>query len=206
VRSISDPIWSPDGTALILTGHYWEWTDTLWLDPVAPDPSEANLHDVSDELWITGAWARDSQSILFSGTDYSIFSDLVQVERDSNYSKQLLAGETEGLFIYNAQELPEGIAFLAYHDPQETQLFFGNQTENGFVYAPAGPNRYLCAPGYVRDITWDPTGRLATLSCSQGVQIVSLDGTVDVDLTPFLGPLIGEDHLRIFWGPSREND
>jgi hypothetical protein len=25
VRSISDPIWSPDGTALLLTGHYWAY-------------------------------------------------------------------------------------------------------------------------------------------------------------------------------------
>ena len=205
VRSISDPIWSPDGTALLLTGHYWEWIDVLWLDPLAPD--EANLHDLPDELWRTGSWAKDSRSILLSGANYAAFSDLVRVRRDSNESERLIAGETEGLYIYKARELPDGIAFLAFQvDSQETQLYLGRQTDDGFSYAPAGPDRYLCDSGHTRDIAWEPTGRLAVLSCSRGAQLVSLDGSIDVDLTSILGPLAGENDLKVFWGPSRESD
>lgn len=208
VRVISDPIWSPDGTALVLTGYYWEWTDILWLDPVAPDPVEANLNESPGGLWLNGSWAADSQSILLSGVNYSQFGNLAFLRRDTDELELLVSGEAEGLFIYHAQELPAGVAFLA-SDPavlRETRLYLGHRTEDGFVYAPAGPDHSLCSSGYVRDITWDPAGQFALLSCSQGVQLISLDGGVDVDLAPFLGPLAGEDSVETLWGPGRESD
>lgn len=211
MRFISDPIWSPDGTALILTGYYWEWRDILWLNPVAPDPAEANLHDPVGDSWFwNGSWAQDGQSILLSGAESSSFSDLLRVRRGSNDTEQLIEGRVQGLYVYDAQELSEGIAFLANRDnDQETRLYLGHQSENGFIYTPVGPDHSLCAPapGYVQDIVWDPAGGLAILSCSQGgVQLISLDGKVDIDLTPFLGPLAGEDHIRAFWGPSLESN
>ena len=208
VRIISDPIWSPDGTALVLTGRYWEWTDILWLDPVAPDPLEANLNDSPGGLWLNGSWANDSQSILLSGINYSQFGDLASLRRDTDELDLLLSGEVEGLFIHHAQELPSGVAFLA-SDPtglQETRLYLGHRTEDGFVYAPAGPEHSLCSSGYVRDIIWDPAGELALLSCRQGVQLISLDGSVDTDITPFLGPLAGEESVDMLWGPDLESD
>jgi hypothetical protein len=208
MRSISDPVWSPDGTALILTGHYWEWVDILWLDPMAPDPAEANLHDPADYSWFwSGSWAKDGQSILLSGAVSDSFSDLVRVRRGSNATEWLIEGRVQGLYVHDAQELSEGVVFLANrNNDQETRLYLGHQSEDGFIYTPVGPNRALCAPGYVRDIVWDPTERLAVLSCSQGVQLVSLDGTVDIDLTPFLGPLAGEDHIGAFWVPNLESN
>jgi len=229
-RNVSDPVWSPDGTALILTGHYWEWIDVLWLDPVAPDPNETNLHrthdqrpqcpqcpDFLDQFWTGGSWANDgvqsraSGLILLSGTNYGDFSDLVRVRRDFSAWERLIDGEAEDMFVYNAQELPDGIAFLARlsSDPQETRLYLGRQAEDGFRYAPAGPDHALCSPGGARGIAWDPAGRLAALSCERGAELISLDGT-DVagwaDLTPFLGPLAGEGHLQVTWGPSRKVD
>ena len=230
-RNVSDPVWSPDGAALILTGHYWEWIDVLWLDPVAPDLNETNLHrtyertpdqcpqcaDFLDQFWTYGSWANDgvqsraSGSILLSGANYGDFSDLVRVRRDLSASERLIDGEVEGLYVYNAQELPAGIAFLARPsgNPQETRLYLGRQAEDGFRYAPVGPDHALCSPGYVRDVAWDPAGCLAVLSCDRGAQLISLDETDVsgwVDLTPFLGPLAGEDHLQVFWGPSRKSD
>jgi hypothetical protein len=204
VRTVSDPVWSPDGAALLLTGHYWEWIDTLWLEPIAPAADEAHLHDPPGDVWGNGSWTRDNRSILLSGTNYSQFSDLVRVRRnsDTDIVEQLMSGADEGLFIHKAQELPAGIAFLAFRDPQETQLYLGQETESGFSYAPAGPARYLCSSGYLRDIAWDPAGRLAVLSCDRGLQLVSLDGTVDVDLTPFLGPLSDQGPLKVVWGQS----
>ncbi len=205
VRNISDPVWSPDGTALLLTGHYWEWVDMLWLDPLAP--GEANLHDLVDVWWRAGSWANDSQSVLLSGTNYDAFSDLIQVSRDASETERLVAGETQGLYIYRAQELPDGIAFLALQvESEELQLYLGRQTDDGFSYAPAGPDRYLCDYSHARDIAWDPMGRLAVISCVRGAQLVSLDGTVDVNLVRVLDPLLDENYLKVFWGPSRESD
>jgi hypothetical protein len=202
VRTVSDPIWSPDGTALLLTGHYWEWIDTHWLDPIAPAADEAHLHDPPGNMWGDGSWSNDSRSILLSGTNYSQFSDLVRVRRDSSDAEQLISGADEGLFIHKAQELPAGIVFLAFRDPQETQLYLGQQTASGFSYAPAGPARHLCSSGYLRDIAWDPAGRLAVLSCDRRLQLVSLDGAVDVDLTPFLEPLSDQGPLKVVWDQS----
>jgi hypothetical protein len=113
---------------------------------------------------------------------------------------QLIDGEVEGLYIYDAQELADGVAFLGYRHPQKVRLYLGQQSAGGFSYAVAGPDGYLCSSGYVRDVAWDPAGRLAVLSCSRGSQLISLDGTLELDLTPFLGPLAGEDFLKVFWG------
>jgi hypothetical protein len=204
VRVIAHPIWSPDGSALLLTGHYWEWTDILWLDPVVLDPSEANLHDPPGDVWLNGSWTGDGRSILLSGIGYSQYGDLALVQRDTGESELLLSGEAEGLFIHNAHELRAGIAFLAADaaGPPDTRLYVGARGEGGFTYAAAGPDRGLCSPGYVREIAWDPAGELAVISCDQGAQLIYLDGAVDVDLEPFLGPLGGTGYrLRAFWGP-----
>jgi hypothetical protein len=204
VRVMADPIWSPDGSALLLAGHYWEWTDILWLDPVASDPSEANLHDPPGDIWLNGSWTGDSRSILLSGIGYSQYGDLALVRRNTGESELLISGEVEGLFVHNAHELRAGIAFLASEaaGPPDTRLYLGAREAGGFTYAPAGPDRGLCSSGYVRDIAWDAVGELAVVCCDQGAELISLDGTVDVDLEPFLGPLGDEHRIRAYWGPA----
>jgi hypothetical protein len=209
VRVITRPVWSPDGSALLLTAHYWEWTDILWLDPVVSDPSEANLHDPAGDVWLNGSWTGDGRSILLSGIGYSQYGDLALVQRDTGESELLLSGEAEGLFIHNAHELRAGIAFLASDaaSPQDTRLYVGARREDGFTFSEAGPDRGLCSPGYVREIAWDPAGELAVISCDEGAELISLDGAVDVDLEPFLGPL-GKNGYRLqaFWGPAPTAD
>jgi hypothetical protein len=204
VRVITRPVWSPDGSALLLTGQYWEWTDVLWLDPVALDPSGANLHDPPGDIWLNGSWTGDSRSILLSGIGYSQYGDLALVQRETGESELLISGEAEGLFVHNAHELQAGIAFLASDaaSPQDTRLYVGARIDGGFTFAAAGPDRGLCGSGYVRDIAWDLAGELAVISCDKGARLISLDGAVDVDLEPFLGPLGNNGYrIRAFWGP-----
>jgi hypothetical protein len=201
LRTIADPVWSPDGSALILTANYWEWADILLLEPVAADSADSNLRDPSNG-WLNGTWADNGQSILLSGMPYSSFSDLSRVSRGSDEPDLLLEGEAEGLYIFHAQELPAGITFLAHTPdyPPETRLYLGHQTEDGFSYAPAGPDRSLCVPGYVQNLKWEPEGNLAILTCSQGIFLISLDGTVELDLSPYLSPLASQDVLKAYWG------
>jgi hypothetical protein len=207
LRTISDPVWSPDGSALMLTSSNWEWSDILWLDPVAPDPEERNLHDPQGS-WTDGSWTDGGRSILLSGVDRACFGDLLRIGRSSGEAERLIEGAMEGLAVFKAQELPVGIVFLAFRDcdTQEPRLYLGRQRDGEFSYAPAGPSGNLCGSGYARDIVWDPTKRWAVVSCSHGSRLISLDPsldrTIDFDLTPVLGPLADEDFVEVFWGAS----
>lgn len=200
LRVFSNPFWSPDGTGLLLTAYYWEWVDTHMLDSVAPDPGQANLYDLPGDLWTTGSWSNDGQSILLSGTGYARYSDLIQVDRRTMEAETLIVGELEGLFISNAHEINTGVAFLASIDFQGARLYLGHQTEQGFRYEPAGPEPPLCKNPI--EITWDPTGKFAALSCHEEVYIITLDGTMEINLAPYLGSLAGEPYLKVLWGPS----
>ena len=208
IRIIVDPVWSPDGTALILTGSYWEWRDILLLDPIAPDLDEANLHDAPGDSWSRGTWASDSQSMLLSGVQNASYGDLVQVERASLESGQLIDGHSERIWVTDAQELPSGIVFLGSGDDGETRLYLGQRNENGFEYSPTGPER-LCdalSPGHVE---WDSTGRWGVFECEFGsippdleqneVHVITLDGE-NIDITPYLSPLANAERFKALWG------
>jgi len=54
-RIYTDPIWSPDGTALILRVGHWEGSDVAWLDPAGYQPDETNLHDPPELFWQHGS-------------------------------------------------------------------------------------------------------------------------------------------------------
>ncbi|MGB3715719.1 MAG: hypothetical protein WA996_14920 [Candidatus Promineifilaceae bacterium] len=200
-RTFSTPHWSPDGSAMLLRASYWEHFDTLWLDPIRPNYAFADIYD-SEGIWTSGSWAADSRSILMSGSIYSQYSDLLRIDRQTGQVQLLLDGESAGLFIYGAQELPTGIAFLATDPSQETGLFIVNHLDETFSYAPAGSGEKLCNGGYVREIEWDPSGQLALLSCQTGAQIVSVDGIVDIDLSSFMTPITELDGTRALWGAT----
>ncbi len=213
IRVISDIVWSPDGAAVVLETSHWEWWDVFLVYPLSPGADEANLHDPEGFAWRNGRWTRDSQKILLSGVAISSVSvsSLVQVDRDSMGYELLLDGDEIGGYISRAQELPDGIIFLMSPDApgveSTTRLYLGRQTEDGFSYAPVGPERDLCpSPSYIVEIEWNQTKSLAALSCNQGLQLISLDGSIDVDLAPFLGPLADLDYryLDVLWGAAGE--
>jgi sugar lactone lactonase YvrE len=202
VRVARPLAWSPDGKALLVQMIYWEWTDVMWLEPLAPAADDSNLQDPQG-LWVDGSWGADGRSVWLSGRDRAIVSDLARAERDQAEVTLLLDGDREALAFYRAQELPEGLAFLALDGlANETRLYLGRETATGFAYEAAGPADPLCSQGPVWDIAWDPTGQWAVVSCQGEVRLISLEGTDGENLTPFLEPLLMREQSAMFWGPK----
>jgi hypothetical protein len=194
--------WSPDGEALLARMGYWEWTDMVWLEPLAPVDDDSNVKDPEGQ-WVDAAWSLDGRSIWLSGLDRAVVSDLAQAGREQAEVTVLLEGETERLGFFWAQELPEGLAFMAYDETvNEAQLYLGQKTAEGFVYKAAGPSGRLCDQGGLWGLVWDPTGQWAAIRCESTVKLISLDGAVEEDLAPFLGPLSKEEQPAVFWGPE----
>jgi hypothetical protein len=204
VRKVREVDWSPDGSALLLKIGFWEYQDTLWLKPLIPDADEANLVDLPG-VSTDGTWASDSRSLLLSGLNRGVFSNLDRAIIETAGVERLLDGDKAELAVLKAQEIPAGIAFLlreisfAEHT-HSFHLYLGQTQAEGFEYAPAGPDRALCSDGYVRDFIWHVEGQVAVLVCDRGLQLIALDGSIDLDLTPYLGPLSGENNLKIYWG------
>ena len=179
VRKVIDVDWSPDGSALLLKIGFWEYQDTLWLKPLIPDADEANLVDLPS-VWSDGSWAGDSRSILLSGLNRGVFSNLDRAIIETAGVERLLDGDKAELAVLKAQEIPAGIAFLlreisfAEHT-HSFHLYLGQTQADGFEYAPAGPDRALCSAGYVRDFIWDVEGQVAVLVCDRGLQLIALD-------------------------------
>ena len=205
VRQIIDVDYSPDGSALLLQASFWEYMDILWLWPLGASPAENNIHD-SERLWRDGAWTADGRSILLSGWDMAAYSDLALVDVESGLLTRLVDGEAAGLLISKAQELPVGIAFLgAGTDPDSgatrTNLYLANQTAGGeSMLTPVGPDHDLCFGSYVMDIAWEPVGSQAIVSCVDGAELISLDGSIYADLTPILESIPGDNSFAVMWG------
>lgn len=197
--------WSPDGLALLVRMGYWEWSDVLWLEPLAPAADDSHLHD-PEGMWVDGSWSADGRSVWLSGRDRAIVSDLARAGRDQAQVTLLLDGDTEALAFYRAQELPEGLAFLALDGlANEARLYLGRETASGFAYEAAGPADALCKGGLVWDIAWDPTGQWAAVSCEEEVKLISLEGASEENLNPFLQPLTWlterfSERPLVFWG------
>jgi hypothetical protein len=203
-REIITVDWSPDGSALSLLISYWEYADLLWMEAIDADPAENNLHN-PDGLWRDGYWTRNGEAIVLSGWSQGNFSDLGLLWKESGQVEQLIDGEAAGMAISKAQEYPNGIIFLAWETDLENgtgryRLHLGQIGPDGFVYSPAGPDRDLCPLNYVADMAWDPAGVLAVISCDRDIRLISLDGRNDVDLTPFMEPLLGNNSVKVFWG------
>ncbi len=209
LRVIVESRWSPDDTALLLRLGYWEWTNCAIFEPLDQQLDETNLYpfDVSD--WGSGFWTRDGQAtVIISGQNYGVVSDLMYVDRVTKESKLLIDGEAESLYVDDAQELPDGIVFLGTRQmvqPGEEQLYLGKLTERGFQYAPTGPTS-LCNTRETGHIEWDPSGHWGVFVCQYGpseaspeeVHVISLDGE-NIDLTPDLNTLPNTP-TTILWG------
>ncbi len=203
--AFSHPVWSPDGTGMIVTGHYWEWINTLWLDPIETDLDRLKLKNPLEWYWGDATWTLDGRSILVSGLQYASTCDLYRVDRETLVSETLIDGEEEGRFIFLAQELPEGIAFVSYDEDFEPRLYFGKPSGTGFQYEPVGPDDPLCTSVSVDSVIWDQAGHYALVSCHLDRRLLSLDGSLDIDLEPYLGPLANENYLELYWGVDLED-
>jgi len=201
LRKFWDPVWAPDGTALILTGQCWEWSAIHLLDPIAPE--EANLYRTPGG-WINASWGSDSQSILLSGYMYPSYGGLDQMDRASRELTQLLDGESEEHWVWAAWELPPGIVLLA---GREARLYLGHWDDDGFGYSPVGPD-VLCDSGSPIDVEWNATGEWGALLCGGSgpdinehdmVHIVSLDGT-NINISSYLSPLADVRYPKMLWG------
>jgi hypothetical protein len=134
------------------------------------------------------------------------YSDLALVDVESGLLTRLVDGEAAGLLISKAQELPVGIAFLgAGTDPDSgatrTNLYLANQTAGGeSMLTPVGPDHDLCFGSYVMDIAWEPVGSQAIVSCVDGAELISLDGSIYADLTPILESIPGDNSFAVMWG------
>jgi WD40 repeat protein len=194
--------WSPDGQALLLRMGYWEHSDMMWLEPLVSTADDSNLHD-PEGLWVDASWSLDGRAVWLSGMDRgAAVSDLAQAGRDQAQVSLLLDGDNEGMAFYRAQELPAGLVFLVVEAmDHEARLYLGQETDTGFTYKAAMPANALCAGELVWDITWDPTGQWAAVSCKETVKLISLADGSEEDLSPFLRPLswLTEQPL-VFWG------
>jgi hypothetical protein len=198
--TLSYPVWSPDGTGMIVTGYYWEWINIHWLDPIEPDLDRLKLKNPLEWFWGDASWTLDGSSVLVSGLQYASICDLYRVDRETLVTETLIDGEKEERFIFLAQELPEGIAFVSYDEDNELRLYFGRPSGSGFQYEPVGPDDPLCASVAVDSVVWDQSGRYALVSCNHDRRLLSLDGSLDIDLDLYLDSKAKEDYLELYWG------
>jgi hypothetical protein len=201
---LTEPTWSPDGTALLLTAFHWEWIEFLVLAPAAPGATMSHPYDPENEGWARASWTRDGQAILFSGIQYSSFSPLVRIELDTMNS-EILVDDNMDLYIHDAFELPSGdIAFMAtsihpIHHSAPT-LYIGQRIEDGFFNISFSIEQAWCKTPM--NVIWNSTGQMVVLACQEDIKLFSLDNNATQDLGPFLGSLVEEDDLQIIWGPS----
>lgn len=203
LRTILKPSWSPDDAALLLRYGYWESNNHFIFEPMDTPLDETHLHDLAKNGWGDGFWTRDGQAVLISAQNYGIVSDLVYVSRLTKESKSLIAGETEGVYVADAQELPGGIVFIS-----SNRLYLGNLTEQDFQYAPVGPAS-LCNAHITSHVEWDSAGHWGVLVCKHGandgapeeVHVISLAGE-NLDITPYLVAL-SDIPSAVLWGKNQ---
>jgi len=192
--------YSPDGSALLLKVSFWEYADLLVMRPPDPDPTETNLYD-PDGWWREGAWTKNSASILLTEWSQEMSTDLARNWLGESQVETLVFGQEDGLFVRFPAHLPGGIAFVARDstDNSLARLYLGGDQEAGFVYEPAGGGQPLCSGDFVTGIDWDEPGEMALIACYKSAEIRSLDGSVAIDLTPYLFPLFDNTTLELHW-------
>lgn len=202
VRRLIAASWSPDGTGLIVHTVSQNGKDTLLLNI---QEQGNQLIDPPGEFWSSASWKRDSQAVLLSGGGALPSSNLLYVQRDGSEAFTLVDGELDELYVYDASELPTGIAFLAHCagcSTDQTQLFIGHMSGNRLVYTPANISQY-CQSGDMRHIQWDLSGQIGALDCGPGELRVfqfQVDSVVELDVSEYIRPLGGAEVLRLVWG------
>jgi hypothetical protein len=202
VRRLTASSWSPDSTGLLIHTISRAGTDTLILN--TQDPTGL-LIDPPGEYWSRSTWRLDNQAVLLSGRQSSLTSDLLQIQRDGSEPLVLIDGEAEGLYIYEATELPSGTAFLANCagcNPDQVQLYIGHRAGDRFVYTAANIRQY-CQNEAPRYIKWDLSGQTGAMDCGPGeLRVVQfqIDNVAEMDLSNYLRPLGDAEVLKLVWG------
>jgi hypothetical protein len=205
LRALTAPVWSPDGTALLLTGIYWEWIDMLLFDPLEQAENDANLNEMPEKGFGQAAWALDGSGIFLSGRQQASVGDLLRVSREDGTVQTLIDGEARELRVYNAVELPRGVTFLANCptcQPGDARLYIGQNLEDGFTFTETllGP---LCGEAEPLSIQWDAQGSLGAVDCGEaGIRALRFTsvGFENVDLQPFLVGTDGSQVEQMVWG------
>ena len=120
----------------------------------------------------------------------------------------LVDGEDLNLraYVSHAQELGEGIAFfMVGEDFPEVRLYLGSLEGSIFTYQIAGPDREYCP---YSDVDWHVSSGSALIWCHEPktypIEVISIDGKLDLSLTEFIEQNIGGHIISIRWGPSSD--
>ncbi|MHC1783360.1 MAG: TolB family protein [Anaerolineaceae bacterium] len=112
IEVLVEPVWSPDGMSILVSGYYWEWMNKVWVYPLEYADDSRNMHSVSYspsgdfESWRSASWMPDSSGLLISGMTYAAFSDLIWADRQTAENKPLIGGELANLYIFEAYAVP----------------------------------------------------------------------------------------------------
>lgn len=112
IEKFTDPVWSPDGKSILVSGYYWEWMNKVWFYPLEYSEDDRHMHSVTFspagdfESWRSASWLPDSSGLLLSGKTYATFSDLIWANRENAETKSLINGELANLYIFEAYAVP----------------------------------------------------------------------------------------------------
>ncbi|HRW06919.1 MAG TPA: hypothetical protein P5121_17575, partial [Caldilineaceae bacterium] len=197
--------WSPDGAALRVQAGYWEWTNPLWLFPVAP--GEENVHRVPPRFrgpetftsWINAVWRPNSTALLLFGEAYSLYSDLQLIDRESGEMRQIVDGQSEtendtGWYILSAHETAQGIFLLGQpmggdvpsrnsETPtvglaMDIRLYRIDIDATGNVQAPQLLSDEPICTTTRSAVAWQPAGEGVAVYCDRALQIIDMAGTL----------------------------
>jgi hypothetical protein len=202
LRRLATASWSPDGTGLLLHALFWEGSDILFLETADGDNE---LIDPPGDSWGSATWTPDSQAFLLSGRLFSSTSDLLQVSRDELEGIQLIDGQENELYVYDAVDLPSGTAFLANCEncsPDRTRLYMGHRLGEDFAWTEVNIHQN-CSSGAPRHIQWDREGLLGAMDCGPGeMRIIQfrIDDIAELDISSYLNPLANSEILKLAWG------
>jgi hypothetical protein len=198
----TDPRWALDGKGILVKLMHWEGSDVGWFYPLLFESKETPLKNIENYNWVYGSWSNDSQSLLFSGGAYTDISGLDLVGRSDSKIINLVNGEELRAYVFYVEELDEGVAFfMVGEDFPQVRLYLGTFQGGTFTYQNAGPDRVYC-PWPVVD--WHKSTGTALIDCNGSLNVISIDGSVDLSLIDYLEPIVEGNISSAYWSPEIE--
>ena len=159
---------------------------------------------------LSASWAEDGKTYLLSGNGHGPYSTIVEVNRETLEQTLLLDGESEGLsFLYAAQNIQDGIVFLAMRDedlpPQfppylPHQLFFSS-INNGVLEYILVKQMQICEED-VDGISWALSFEWGFLICnsqhSHNFKVVTPNWEI-IDITSMLSEFVDKEIMDVVW-------
>jgi hypothetical protein len=203
LQAYISPVWSPDGKGMLISAVYFEWSDWMVLDPVAPGSTFNSLWK-PEGSWGSAIWSEDGKSLFFSGATMASTSDLVQVQRDTHKAEMVLDGKNLNMYMHAFSQSFNTLFMMAGSSTDVTwQPYRVNLTDGGVLYSPLFSPNAACLMNEGWAYTLYPGSMLAFFRCSGGASLVSFDTVTNQDLLPYLGPFAQETWYEAKWGPGR---